>query len=139
MLADGGRDLPLELLDLLVERLDRRHQAQHELAAGGKLKLTDPGLRGAAELRQELRGLLAAGVVLAGQESLQACFSQAARVRLAGVALKERERDPAVQVREQAERAGPEPGKLRANWLVNAVRVPTRSLRARVSALSDLV
>ena len=68
----------------------------------------------AAELCQQLRGLLAAGVVLPDEEPVQARFSQAARVHGAGVALKERERDRAVQIPEQAQRTGPEPLKLRA-------------------------
>src|ERR1019366_10211304 len=37
MLADGGRDLALQLLDLLVDRLDRRDQAQPQRPAGGQL------------------------------------------------------------------------------------------------------
>src|ERR1035438_8658259 len=61
---------------------------------------------GAAELCQQLRGLLAAGVVLPSQEPVQARLAQAARVRGAGVALKERERDPAVQVGEQPQQIG---------------------------------
>jgi hypothetical protein len=63
--ADGGGDLPLELLDLPVQRLDRRDQAQHQLPAGGELELADPGRGGAAELCEQLRGLLAAGVARA--------------------------------------------------------------------------
>ena len=68
VLADGGRDLPLELLDLLVERLDHRDQRPHEFSAGAELELADPGHGGAAELGQKLRGGLAAGVTLAGEE-----------------------------------------------------------------------
>ena len=52
--------------------------------------------------------------MLPGQEPVQARFSQAARVRGAGVTLQERERDPAVQIPEQAQRTRPEPRKLRA-------------------------
>jgi hypothetical protein len=62
----------------------------------------------APELGQQLGGLLAAGVALAGQKRLQARLAQPARVGRAGVALQERERDPAVEMGEQAERAGPE-------------------------------
>ncbi len=114
MLVHGGRDLALQRLDLLVDRLERRDQAQHQCSAGGQFERADPGLGGAAELYEQLCGRLAAGVVLPGQESVQAGFSEAVRVGGAGVALKERERDPAVQVGEQAQRAGPEPGKLSA-------------------------
>ena len=114
MLAHRGGDLRLQLLDLPVERLDRRGQAEHQLPAGGQLELPDPGYGGAAELCEQLRGLLAAGVVLAEEEPVQARFSQAARIRGAGVALKERERDLAVQIAEQAQRTRPEPRKLRA-------------------------
>ncbi len=114
MLAHGGGDLRLQLLELPVDRLDRRDQAQHQLPAGGQLELPDPGRGSAAELCQQLRGLLAAGVVLPDEEPVQARFSQAARVHGAGVALKERERDRAVQIPEQAQRTGPEPLKLRA-------------------------
>ncbi len=71
VLADAGRDLPLALLDLLVERLDRRDHAQDERPAGGQLELADPGDRGTPELCQKLRGLLATGVALARQERLQ--------------------------------------------------------------------
>src|ERR1039457_1641244 len=92
MLADGGRDLALQLLDLLVDRLDRRDQAQRHPPAGGQLELAGPGGGSPAELCEQLRGLLAAGVMLPSQEPLQARFSQAMRVRRAGVALKERER-----------------------------------------------
>jgi hypothetical protein len=45
-----------------------------------------------------LAGLLAAGVMLPDQEPVQARCSQAMRVGGAGVALKERERDPAMQI-----------------------------------------
>ena len=114
VLADGGGDLALELLDLLVERLDRRHQAQDQRPADAELELADPGLGGAAELCEQLPGLLPAGVVLADEESAQARFSQAARVVGAGVALEERERDLTVQAREQSQRAGPEPRQLSA-------------------------
>ena len=122
VLAHRGGDLALELLDLPVERLDRRDQAQHQLAAGGQLELADPGRGGAAELCEQLRGLLAAGVALPDEEPVQARFSQAARVRGAGVALKERERDLAVQVAEQADRTGPELRELRAQLV--AQRAP---------------
>jgi hypothetical protein len=71
VLANAGGDLALELLDLLVERLDRRDHAQDERPAGGQLELADPRDRGAAELCQKLRGLLATGVALARQERLQ--------------------------------------------------------------------
>jgi len=98
VLTDGGSDLPLELLDLLVERRDRRHQAQDQRAADGQLELADPSLGSAAELRQQPRGLLPAGVVLADEERVQTRFSQTARIGGAGVALKERERDPASAV-----------------------------------------
>ena len=77
---------------------------------------------------EQLRGLLAAGVVLPGQKPVQARFSQAARVGGAGVALKERERDPAVQVREQPERAGPEPLKLRAQLVAQRSSRPDEIL-----------
>lgn len=75
---------------------------------------SDGSVGGAAELGQQLRGLLAAGVVLAGQERLQACFAESACVGRAGVALKERQRDPAGQIGEQPQRSGPEPLKLGA-------------------------
>ena len=52
----------------------------------------DPGRGSAAELCQQLRGLLAAGVVLPDEEPAQARFSQAARVHGAGVALEARAR-----------------------------------------------
>jgi hypothetical protein len=114
MLADGGGDLRLKLLDLRVQRLDRRDQAQYQLPAGGRLELPDPGRGGAAELCEQLRGLLAAGLVLSDEEPVQARFN-----RPGG------------------------PGQNRASsarsWLVNAVPVPTKSSLARVSALSALV
>ena len=99
VLADGGGDLPLELADLLVERVDHRDHAAHEFSAGAELELADAGDRGAAKLGQKLRGRLPAGVVLADEEPLQARCSQPVRVRGAGVALEERERDRAVQAR----------------------------------------
>ena len=71
MLADGGRDLTLELADLCVERLDRRDHGAHEFSAGAQLELADPGDRGAAKLAQKLPGLLPAGVVLPGEKRLQ--------------------------------------------------------------------
>jgi len=71
-------------------------------------------LGSAAELCQKPRGLLAPGISLARQERLKALLAQTARVRGAGVALKERERDLTVQVPEQPQRAGPETRKLRA-------------------------
>ena len=112
MLADLGRELALELLDLHVQRLDRRDQRQHELPASGQLELADATLGRAPELCEQLRGLLAAGVVLAGQERPKARFAQPARVGRARVALQERERNPAVQIGEQVKRPGPEPLKL---------------------------
>ena len=101
-------------LDLLVERLDRRHQAQDQRSADAELELADPGLGSAAELCQKPRGLLATGVSLARQERLQALLAQTARVRGAGVALEERERDLTVQAGEQPQRTGPETRKLSA-------------------------
>ena len=92
--------------------LDRRHQAQDQRSADAELELADPGLGSAAELCQKPRGLLATGVSLARQERLQALLAQTARVRGAGVALEERERDLTVQAREQPERTGPETRKL---------------------------
>jgi hypothetical protein len=114
VLADGGRDLPLGLLDLLVDHRDRRHQAEDQRSADVQFELADPGLGSTAELREQLPGLLAVRVVLPDEEPVQARFSEAARVGGAGVALKERERDPAVQVAEQPQRTGPEPRKLSA-------------------------
>ena len=64
MLAHGGGDLALQLLDLPLIRLDRRDQAQHQPPASGQLELPDPGRGSAAELCEQLRGLLAAGVTL---------------------------------------------------------------------------
>jgi hypothetical protein len=46
--------------------------------------------------------------VRAVKERLQALFTERPRVRRAGVALQERERDLAVEIAEQADRAGPE-------------------------------
>ena len=66
-------------------------------------------------------------------------FSEAVGVGGAGVALKERERDPAVELREHARRPGQKPGKLGAQLVASATRVATRSSRARVSARSALV
>jgi hypothetical protein len=74
--------------------------------------LADPSLGSATELCEQLPGLLPAGVVLADEEPLQARLAQAARVGGAGVALKERQRDPTVQLPEQSQRTGPEPLKL---------------------------
>jgi len=56
----------------------RRDQAEHQRSAGAQLELADRRLGGAAELCQQLRGLLTPAVVLAGQESLQPRFAQAA-------------------------------------------------------------
>jgi hypothetical protein len=87
----------------------RGNQAQHQCSAGGQFQRADPGLGGATEPYEQLCGRLAAGVVLPDKEPVQARCSEAARVSGARVALKERERDPAVQVAEQAQRTGPEP------------------------------
>jgi len=51
-----------------------------------------------SQLGQQLLGLLAAGVVLAGQERRDPLGAQRAGVGGARVALKERERDRAVQI-----------------------------------------
>ncbi|MGA2929038.1 MAG: hypothetical protein ABSG43_24225, partial [Solirubrobacteraceae bacterium] len=69
MLAHSGGDLRLQRLDLLVDRVERRDQAQHQCSAGGQFQRADPGLGGAAELYEQLCGRLAAGVVLPSQES----------------------------------------------------------------------
>jgi hypothetical protein len=113
MLAHRGGELALELLELAVQRRERRDQREHELAAGAQLELADTPRGRATELCEQFRGLLPAGVPLAGQERGQARLAQPARVGRARVALKERERDPSVQIGEQPQRAGPEPLKLR--------------------------
>ena len=45
-----GRDLPVELLDLLDQRLDRRDQRQHERSAGAQLDLADASFGRTPEL-----------------------------------------------------------------------------------------
>ena len=70
--------------------------------------LADASLGRAPELLQQLGGLLATAVVLALEERLQALLAERARVRRARVALQERQRDRAVEIGEQADRAGPE-------------------------------
>ena len=110
--AHGGGDLPLELIDLSDQRLERRDQAEHELPARVQLRFADPAFGRASELREQLRGFLGAGVMLACEERREALLSEALRVDRARVALKERERDRAVELREQADRAGPETCKL---------------------------
>ena len=61
-------DLALELLDLHVQRLDRRDQREHELPAGAQLELADAALGRAPELGEQLRRLLPAGGGLSGQK-----------------------------------------------------------------------
>jgi hypothetical protein len=48
-LAQRGRDLPVELLDLRDERPHRRDQRQHERSAGGQLAIADASLGRASE------------------------------------------------------------------------------------------
>jgi hypothetical protein len=62
MLADCGRDLAVELLDLGDEWLDRHDQRQHERSAGCLLRLADAALGRTPELGEKLRGLLATGI-----------------------------------------------------------------------------
>ena len=75
---------------------------EHELPAGGKLELADATVGCAPELGQQLRRVLPPAVALSRKERPQARFAKPARVGRARVALKERERDPAVQIGEQA-------------------------------------
>ena len=113
VLADARRDLRARArLICSLSSLIVATKRQHQLAAGGQLKLADAALGSAPELGEQLRGLLAAGVALAGEKRGQARLAQPARVGRARVALKERERDLAVQIAEQAERSGPEPLEL---------------------------
>src|ERR1700694_6329885 len=79
MLADRGRDLALELLDLRVERSHRRDQREHELAARCQLELADATLGRAPELCEQLRGLLAARVPRAGEKPSHARLAHTAR------------------------------------------------------------
>jgi len=67
----GEQTSALELLDLPVQRLDHRDQRQHELA-GPQLQVADATLGRMPELGEQPRGLLTAGVALAGQEGGQA-------------------------------------------------------------------
>src|SRR5450755_4588321 len=112
VLADRRRDPALELLDLPADQFDHRDQRQHQLAAGAQFKLADATVGSAPELCQQLGRLLAAGVVLAREKPGQARLAEPARVGGAGVALKKRERDLAVQIAKQAQRSGPEALKL---------------------------
>ena len=127
VLADGGGDLPLELLDLLVDRRDRRDQTEDQRSADAQLELAGPGLGGAAELCEQLPWLLPAGVVLADEEGVQARLSQTARVRGARVALKDRARDPTVQV--PADRARTAPAQRAAGWSARSWHPPDLLVR----------
>src|SRR6202022_4411754 len=96
--ADRGLDLPLERPDLVNEGLERRDQAEHELPARFELRLAAPPFGRATQLGEQLSGLLAPRVVLAGKERLQPLLAQPLRVGGARVALQKRERDVAVQI-----------------------------------------
>src|SRR5664279_1557042 len=113
VLSQRGRDLLSELLDLVDERRDRRDQREHDRPARDHLRVADASFGRTPELREQLGGLLPSRVVLAGEEPGQALCAEAASVGWAGVALQERERDRAVELREQADRTRPEPLELR--------------------------
>ena len=112
MLTHRVGDLALERLDLRGEGLERLDERQHQRSTGGQLGLANASFGRAPELGQQLRRLLAPGVMLAGEERPKALPAQGTRDGRAGVVLQERERDRAVQIAEQPDRAGPEPLEL---------------------------
>ena len=98
---------------------ERLNQFEHDLPARCHLRLADPPLGRALELCQQLHGLLAAAVALTLQESLKPLLAQATRIRGAGVALQERERDRTGKIAEQTDRPRPEPLQLRAQLVAH--------------------
>ena len=101
--------------------------------------LADAPLRSATQLGEQLSGLLAAGIALTSQEPLEALRAQATRVGRARVALKERQRDPAVQIGKQPQRTGPEPLQLGPQLVCQRRARPDQIRPPTVSARSALV
>jgi hypothetical protein len=112
MRADRRSDLPLETLDLRVQRPDDRHEGKHQLAAGGELELADPRAGGAAQPGHQRSRVLPARVPLAHKKRVHPRHTQTVSVRRAGVTLQEREQDLRVHVTEQPQRPGPKPLEL---------------------------
>jgi hypothetical protein len=156
VLAQRGRDLAVELLDLGDERPDRRDQREHERSAGAQLRrdqrehersagaqlrLADASLGCPSELREQRGGLLATRIPLARKERRQTLFAERTRVGWARVALQERERDQIWLSRSLNSPIGP--GQNRSSsarsWSPSATLACTRSSRPRVSARSALV
>ena len=128
-------DLPLEVLDLRVERPDHGHEAEHQLAGGSELQLADPGCgargaawtsarSGAARLSIARAPETLASAQLPDRERLPdwgSCSRNASRI---SASMCENSRNGPGQNRSSSARS----------WLTIAVRAATRSSRARVSA-----
>ena len=139
MLAHGGGDLALELVDRSDDRFKRRDQREHRRAAGLAFERSGPALGRATELGQQFGRRLVAAVALARQERPEPLLAQPARVGRAWVALEERERDQVVQIAEQADRSRPEALELCAQLVGERHSALDGSSRARVIARNALV
>src|SRR3954453_4173603 len=111
---EGVGDLAGEPGDLGHQDAERGDQAEDDRAAGFAFGLAGVALRGVAEAFDQDRGVLAAGVRVAGQEATHAGRAEALGVVAAGVALQEGQRDGRVQVGKQRGGAGPEAVELGA-------------------------
>ena len=80
MLAHGGGDLALELVDRSDDRFKRRDQREHRRAAGLALSAPGPALGRATELGQQFGRRLVAAVALARQR-WRRCWPTTARRR----------------------------------------------------------
>ncbi|HYU62091.1 MAG TPA: hypothetical protein VEK39_15155 [Solirubrobacterales bacterium] len=91
--VERAADLAGQQLDLLDDRLERGDEAEHDLAASLAFELAGPAGGRLAQPLQQLAGVPAAGVAVAGEEGGEPLLAQSTGVLGAGVALEKRERD----------------------------------------------
>jgi hypothetical protein len=112
--SDRIGDLAGEPCDLVDERAQRRDQREHDPAARADLGRAGAPAGRAAQARQQLVRAAATAVVLALQERGQALVAKSARVRRARIARQKGQRDRAVDLKEDPDRARPEALELAA-------------------------
>ena len=112
--AEAVRDLRAQLGDLGHQRAQGCDERERDLAASRELLFARVSFGGASRLAQQVAGPLAPPVAVPGEESGQSLLAQAASIELDGVALEEGERDRAIGIGEELDRAWPEPLKLGA-------------------------
>ena len=117
MLGERAADLAGELRDLGDDRLQRSDQREHDLATRVALERFGASLGGAVQATQQLARGLTSAVAVAREELCHPLLTEAAGRGGRGIALEERERDRAVDLREHARSAGPEALKLGAQLI----------------------